>query len=356
MIMNSELALLLAVVAVLSGLLTTGLIALRAMGIDYPKDHSLHVVPTSRLGGVAVMMSTFAGVVMTGWIIAGELDRSVAVTVASTFGLFLCFLFEDFSGLSWKTRLGIQFLTATVFLYASGTRLLVSQVVPPAIDSPLLDLAIVTGMVWAMNLYNFMDGMDGLAGGMSVTGFITLALLAFLTGHDWVGITASAAVAASLGFVAFNLPPAKIFLGDAGSVPLGFLGAALGVILVSRAAVHPAVPLLAFAPFVIDATTTLLTRALRRTAFWQPHRQHWYQRMVLAGWSHGRTLAIYYPLMLTSAIGAIAFHYDWRPGRVAVVAIVLLGHTVLPTLAANIEASHGSSRGDHKVVDSGRIG
>ncbi len=227
--MNPFFILVLAGVAGLSAGLTIRLVACRSRGLDYPKGHSMHSVPTPRLGGVAVMVSTFAGVIVSGWIVAGEFDRSVLATLGSALGLFAFFVIEDVVGVFLWKRLVVQVLAASAFLLASGTWQGVGQLVPSVLSGLPLGLVLLAGMVWAMNLYNFMDGMDGLAGGMSVSGFVTLGLLAFLTGHEWVGVTACAAAAGSLGFLIFNIPPARIFLGDAGSVPLGFLGASLGL-------------------------------------------------------------------------------------------------------------------------------
>ncbi len=336
--MTSLFLIVLGAVAAFSAALTIRLVNSRVRGLDHPKEHSIHTVPTPRLGGVAVIISTFIGVIVSGWIVAGDFDKSVLVTLGCALGLFASFVVEDLIGVSWQKRLAVQFLFAALFLSTSGVWLPIEQLVPPALGGWPLILIVPIGVVWAMNLYNFMDGMDVLAGGMSVSGFIALGLLAFLTGHEWIGVTACAAVAGALGFLAFNLPPARIFLGDAGSVPLGFLGAALGLMLVARGAIAPIVPLLVFAPFVIEATATLMTRAMRGIAFWQPHRQHWYQRMVLAGWSHRRALTIYYPLMLLSAVSAFAYHYDWPPGRLAIVGALLAVHGFLPVLASSLEA------------------
>ena len=152
-------------------------------------------------------------------------------------------------------------------------------------------------------LYNFMDGMDGFAGGMAVIGFTTLAWL----GRADVGFSAFCLVvaASSAGFLLHNFPPAKIFLGDSGSTTLGFLAAACSL-WGSQAGLFPFwTALLIFSPFIVDATVTLLRRLWHGEPVWKAHRSHYYQRLVLLGWGHRRTVLVEYALMLACAASAL---------------------------------------------------
>ncbi len=146
-------------------------------------------------------------------------------------------------------------------------------------------------MAWMTNLYNFMDGANGLAGGMTVIGFSALAAAADNP------LLACAAAGAGLGFLFFNFDPARVFLGDSGSIPLGFLAGALCFAGVVSGQWPLWFPLLVFAPFVIDATATLLKRMMRREKIWAAHRQHYYQRLIRMGWSHRRLATAEYLLM-----------------------------------------------------------
>jgi UDP-N-acetylmuramyl pentapeptide phosphotransferase/UDP-N-acetylglucosamine-1-phosphate transferase len=141
---------------------------------------------------------------------------------------------------------------------------------------------------------------------MAVTGFSALALGALAAGQLALAAACIAIASAALGFLLHNFPPAKVFLGDAGSVPLGFLAGALGWLGFASDAWPAWFPALAFAPFLLDATFTLLTRMLRGERFWKAHRSHAYQRLVLAGWSHARLAAFAYALMIASALAALA--------------------------------------------------
>ena len=204
----------------------------------------------------------------------------------------------------------------------------------------------VLAIVWAANLYNFMDGADGLAGGMALFGFGSYAIAAFLSGADLYGVLCASIAAASAGFLVFNFPPARIFMGDAGSVPLGFLAGALGVLGWSRGYWPLWFPLLVFAPFVCDATLTLLRRILRRERVWQAHKEHYYQRLVRMGFGHRGTAWIEYAAMAGCAGVALAA----RREPVAVQTAALAGAAaVLIAVALWVDARwarHGRSAGE----------
>src|SRR5207253_5665948 len=117
----------------------------------------------------------------------------------------------------------------------------------------------------------------------------------------------------SVGFLVFNRPPARIFMGDVGSTFLGFLAGTLAVMGAHRGLFGLFVPALIFSPFIVDATVTLLRRLLRGEKVWQAHREHYYQRMVLSGWSHRKTVIAEYVLML--ACGGSALMYSHAGGR-----------------------------------------
>jgi len=158
---------------------------------------------------------------------------------------------------------------------------------------------------WLVNLYNFMDGMDGLAGGMAIIGFGTLALLGWLGGAPLYASAALIVAAAAGGFLPFNFPPARLFMGDAGSGSLGLL-VALFLLWAERMGLFPLwLGALVFSPFIVDATWTVIRRALQGKKPWQAHREHFYQRLVQAGWSHRRTTLWAYALMLKCSLLAV---------------------------------------------------
>jgi UDP-N-acetylmuramyl pentapeptide phosphotransferase/UDP-N-acetylglucosamine-1-phosphate transferase len=177
-------------------------------------------------------------------------------------------------------------------------------------SEPVLFAIFLFAIAWTANLYNFMDGSDGLAGGMTLFGFAAYALGAWLAGDGIFAALAGSVAAAAAAFLALNFPPARVFMGDAGSIPLGFLAATLGL-LGWREGYWPIwFPVLVFSPFVLDASVTLARRVLHGERFWQAHRIHYYQRLVQLGWGHRNTALAEYALM--AVCGGVAL---WALGQ-----------------------------------------
>ncbi|RMF46871.1 MAG: glycosyltransferase family 4 protein [Deltaproteobacteria bacterium] len=257
---------------------------------DAPNERSLHDQPVPRTGGIAIVFAVAAGwwalfrdATMPPWYMALA-GGALLVAVLS--------LLDDLIELSPALRLPVHLVASTLIVAAGDV-------------SPWVAIAGALALSWMLNLYNFMDGMDGFAGGMSVIGFSALGLAGWLAG-DGVFMSLSLCVAAaSAGFLMFNFPPARIFMGDVGSATLGLLAGGLswhGWL----AGLFPLwFPILVFSPFVVDATVTLARRAIRGEKVWQAHREHCYQKLVLAGWGHRRTVLAEYALMLMAALAAL---------------------------------------------------
>jgi UDP-N-acetylmuramyl pentapeptide phosphotransferase/UDP-N-acetylglucosamine-1-phosphate transferase len=271
------------VAAVVARLLVT---RFAGLALDQPNARSLHERPVPRTGGLAVLAGVAAS---TGAFASGlwlPLGLALALAVIS--------LIDDLRAMPTLLRLAAH-------LAAAG--FLAWYVLYPM--HPLGLVLITLGIAWITNLYNFMDGSDGLAGGMAVIGFTAFALAGAFAGHAPLAATSLAIAAAALGFLVYNFHPARLFLGDVGSIPLGFLAAALGVVG-WRDDVWPLwFPLLVFGPFIGDATVTLLKRAARRERVWQAHRDHYYQRMVRMGFGHRGTALVGYAAMLLCAAAAL---------------------------------------------------
>lgn len=253
-----------------------------ALPVDRPNERSLHSHPTPRIGGLALI----PGAVL-GCLAAGIADRDSQLLLGLAGFLFLLSIFDDWRSLPVTLRLSAH-LVAAGFLAVA------------LLDASPLALAGALAVAWMTNLYNFMDGANGLAGGMAAIGFAVYGL-AF--GDSAVAFALSGA---ALGFLLFNFDPARVFLGDAGSVPLGFLAGGLGLFGVVNGHWPWWFPLLAFSPFVVDATVTLLRRLARREKVWQAHREHYYQRLVRMGWSHRRLAIAEYALMALCGASALA--------------------------------------------------
>ena len=256
-----------------------------SLPMDHPNERSLHVSPTPRIGGLGIM----AGVLVASVWLA---DGALLPVMLAAFALAAISLLDDMRGLPVALRFLAHFIAAAACLLALGLTCWTL-------------LAGTLAAVWMTNLYNFMDGSDGLAGGMAVIGFGALALAAWMGDAHGLAVFCAAIAAAALAFLRFNFPPARVFMGDAGSIPLGFMAAALGI-FGARQNVWPWLfPLLVFSPFIVDASVTLARRGLRGEKIWQAHRSHYYQRAVLLGASHRQLALAAYALML--AVAALAF-------------------------------------------------
>lgn len=180
----------------------------------------------------------------------------------------------------------------------------------PGVQMPLIGwvgiLATVAFVVWMINLYNFMDGMDGLAGGMAIFGFGTFAVFGWLEGHQSFSVLSGVTAMAAAGFLVFNFPPARIFMGDVGSSTLGFIAAAFSLWGAKENVFPIWCPLLIFSPFILDATLTLLLRTIKGEKVWMAHRSHYYQRLACLNLGHRNVLLLQYGFMLGCAASAIA--------------------------------------------------
>ncbi len=257
---------------------------LHAAVLDRPNARSLHHVPTPRGGGLAIALVVLvAHGVMAPRLLAGGIPVTVLLAwsgAAAGFGL-LGWL-DDRRSRAVAGRLLAQFALAATFVgVLTAHAAVLGGLVGALLAVPLC--------VWSVNLYNFMDGADGFAGlqlGLTTAGAL---LLPGVLGDGGIAGASAALTGAALGFLVWNRPPARLFMGDAGSYFVGFEIAALAMLApLEGGATLPFLVL--FLPFVVDASLTLVARIFAGERFWQPHRQHVYQRLLLAGWPPSRLL------------------------------------------------------------------
>ena len=252
---------------------------------DVPNERSLHTEPIPRIGGIAII----AGI-LSGWTLLFQFWAWWIVL--PVFGLFALSLVDDVRNLSARSRLLGHFAAAIMVLAGAG------------VEWQWL-LPVLLFIVWMTNLYNFMDGSDGLAAGMALFGFSFYGIAGLINGNEPFAMMNFSVGAAALGFLYHNFHPARVFMGDAGSIPLGFLASAFGVWGWQLGYWPFWYPILVFSPFVIDATVTLLKRARRGENLAQAHRSHYYQHLVQMGLGHRNTAIAEYALMLLTGASAL---------------------------------------------------
>jgi UDP-N-acetylmuramyl pentapeptide phosphotransferase/UDP-N-acetylglucosamine-1-phosphate transferase len=273
--------------------------------IDLPNERSLHAYPLPRTGGIALFTALLVASVLA--LAAFPPSATWAWVGAAVLLVGGISFIDDRGGVQARYRLATHLGAGALLLGGGicwcGIELPGIYWVMPRSLSWILTLGY---LVWIVNLYNFMDGMDGFAGGMAVFGFGALAVLGWKGGDMEFALANGSVVAAGLGFLLYNFPPARIFLGDLGSATLGLLAGIASLIGARRGLFPLWAAWLAFSPFILDATWTLLSRLSRGERIWQAHRSHHYQRMVLTGWSHRKTVLWSYVLMAACGATAVA--------------------------------------------------
>jgi len=286
--------------------------------LDHPNERSLHTRPTPRSGGVAIVIGILVG--MTMWMALAGVPRALGWLGACALMVAAISFLDDMKGMSVGSRF-VGHLVASGMLLAGGLGLMTLEVPGFVWEWPawLGATFSLLYLIWMINLYNFMDGMDGFAAGMTVIGFGTFALLGYLAGNPIFLAFNLIIVSAAAGFLMFNFPPARIFMGDTGSSLLGLLAGGLSIWGAREGVFHFWVALLVFSPFIVDATVTLLRRLGRGERVWQAHKSHYYQRLVQSGWGHKKTVIYEYVLMLACGLSALLAQNLSFPGQVVLI-------------------------------------
>src|SRR6266446_836867 len=295
--------------------------------LDVPNERSLHVRPVPRSGGIAMMAGVLSGFAILQTPLVVVLPAAMLVALSH---------FDDLRGLPISVRFGAQLAAAAAFAFGAL----------PAVALPLLVL-IVIAILWLTNLYNFMDGSDGLAGGMTVACFAFLGAGAWMSGDDAMLIECAIIAAAGAAFLPFNFPPARVFMGDAGSVAIGFLAALLSLSGWRDGDWPLWFPAAVFAPFLADSTVTLLKRIGAGERFWEAHNKHYYQRLVRMGWGHRRTALAEYALMLACGTTAL-----WALREPLALQLCALFGLVALHAALALWVDHAFQRSEGKSIES----
>ena len=277
--------------------------------VDIPNERSSHSAPTPRGGGLAIAAVALVGIAALA--IAGQLAPRVAVALGGG-GLLVAAVgwVDDRRDLPAWPRLAAH-VGASVWLVAWLGGMPALTVGAGAVQLGFFgSLLAVLGVTWFTNLYNFMDGIDGIAAVEAVVAGTAGALL-LAAREPSLGLVSLLLAAGAAGFLAWNWPPASLFMGDVGSGFLGFLFAGLALASENAGTVPALLWFVLLGPFFADATITLTRRMAGGQRWSAPHRTHAYQRAVQSGWSHGQVSAAVGAL--SAAGGVLAWLVLQRP-------------------------------------------
>lgn len=294
--------------------------SLRKGLFDVPNDRSSHTTPTPRGGGLVIVLVCLAGYLTIGFVFGlplswGYLVGALLVAVVSWI--------DDLYSLPFWSRLAIHLSAAGILIWDVGFW---SELSLPLVSAEIslgkaFGILLTTGwIVWLLNAYNFMDGIDGIAATQALISSIAWAILAWILDIPSVFFLSGIVAASSAGFLIHNWQPAKVFMGDVGSAFLGFTLAAMPLIARSGSraelSVLPVVAVLFVWFFVFDTVFTFARRLVARRRVWEAHREHIYQKLIIEGQQHSFVTILYglaSALLCTAVLLALGLSgvYQW---------------------------------------------
>jgi Fuc2NAc and GlcNAc transferase len=295
--------------------------------MDVPNERSSHAMPTPRMGGVPMVAAAIFPLGCWAWLAAGEMFHVRGLPHTMIFALSMSVLgfWDDLRSLSPLFRFLVQIAAAILALWAVSV--LLPKTLPTGWMLPGVAWIVVGAfwIVWMLNLYNFMDGIDGLAGGEAAVSALFFFLIFAYYGESGWAMANLFVAAASMGFLVHNWPPARVFMGDAGSAFLGAFFGMQSIVAPLATSVPFPVLVLPLANFILDTTVTLVRRIWRGEKWYQPHRSHFYQRMTKLGMSHSKVTGVELISVVLSCVAAVWYLRSGLPGRFATVAFVMIG-------------------------------
>jgi len=299
-------------------------LANRLQLMDFPDARKVHASPIPRIGGIAMVVGILPTLGLH-----SHLDRFALVILAGAAAIVVFAVIDDSIGMGYKAKFGGQIIAGTIVIF--GANLIISSLgrLPDSllehfwVAFPLTLLVVVA----VTNAINLMDGLDGLAGGMMAQILLCLCLIASRCGNEFIALITIAAVGAIFGFLRFNTFPASIFMGDAGSQLLGFLGIVLAVDLAqSVPAISPLFPLLLFCFPVLDTAVVMFTRIHRGYSPFRPDNTHFHHKLIRLGLKHRAAVLTVYVIQLFFVLLAYIFRFsgEWVIAAVTFVAVMLV--------------------------------
>jgi Fuc2NAc and GlcNAc transferase len=298
-------------IAVLSAILV-GIVRRLALGwkiLDIPNHRSLHDSPTPRGGGLVIVVLCLAGWWSYSLWSGTEPARMVYAYIIAASMIALVSWIDDVRGLSNSVRFAVHAFSA-IFVILCSDAAWQSVSIPVYGDLTLGMLGMPLALLWIIgftNSYNFMDGIDGIAGVQAMVAGIGWLLLGTMNHQPECAVLGLLIAAGSIGFLWWNRPPARIFMGDVGSAFLGFNFAFLSVWAAAKDPHMAVAGVVLVWPFAFDSIFTLLRRLSKGENIFKAHRSHLYQRLIQIGWPHGKVSVLYMGMAALGIIPAVVF-------------------------------------------------
>ena len=296
--------------------------------LDIPNARSSHATPTPRGGGLAVVVVVLI-TAMALWL-GGILGNGTGLALLGGGGLMaLTGWIDDHRDLPALYRLLLQFLAAGWLLaWLPGHGVVEIAGYTLGLGGLVLPALVVIACVWLINLYNFMDGADGFAGLQCLSACLAVALMLVMDGYRGGALLPTALAGACAGFMVWNWPPARIFMGDVGSYFVGYCLALLALLTNGVQFIDLSIWGILLSVFLWDASLTLVMRIFAGQTWYKAHRSHAYQNLIQMGWTH-RRLALGFAILQLGLLWPLAFYVHARPQAQGP---VLLGISLLMVL------------------------
>jgi len=309
--------------------------------VDTPNERSMHQGAVPRGGGIVIILLLLIAIFVLA--IVSERYQVFAGLFCIVAAWAILSWWDDRHDLSARQRLFFQVVFTLLSMFAFGYVSIIHLSSQYLFWTPWLGaVATFVGIIWLANLFNFMDGMDGLAASQTIIAAITLAFWFWQAGDPHIGLLCLVLAAASYGFILRNWQPASIFMGDVGSITIGAFFAMLIVYANTRYQIPVISLVLLFGVFVFDASVTILRRIYRREKFWLPHRSHYYQRLGLAGIDHAKVVVAAVILMLFCSLIAsftVLDHDRIRLGVVLELVLLIAAAAMVVAIEARLRRS-----------------
>jgi UDP-GlcNAc:undecaprenyl-phosphate GlcNAc-1-phosphate transferase len=305
-------------------------LATRFQLVDFPNPRKVHTCPVPRIGGFAMALGAFVPIIL--W---AKADDFVRAYLAGAGTLVLFGMVDDMKGIRYKAKFAGQVIAALIAVFFGGVQIKsLGTLLPGAMQIPEwfsfpLSLVAIVGVTNAINLS---DGLDGLAGGISLLGFCCIAYIAYLAGENAVIILSLSMAGAIFGFLRFNTYPASLFMGDTGSQLLGFSAIVLAIkITQGNTAFSPVLPLFILGFPVLDTLTVMAERIRVGRSPFSADTNHFHHRLVRFGLYHTEAVFTIYVIQAVMIVSAVLFKYysDWE---------LIASYTVLSILVIGVFA------------------